>query len=87
MKSLNQIAWDFYHFFTFYSKAKALLAFEFAIVLSDVAHELKLEVTPEIVKKAEDLLVEELGRGSSEKFAASMNVYVLAVLEPKDNDK
>jgi hypothetical protein len=46
---------------------------------------LKIEVTPEMVIKAEDLLLNECLTGTAEKFACNMTAYVLAVLEPNDN--
>ncbi len=61
-----------------------MLAFEFAIVLSDVASQLKVPMTTEIVVEAEKLLEEELGHKTAQDFACSMNVYVLALLKPKD---
>lgn len=70
--------------FSWYGKKKAFLAFEFAIVLSDVASQMKIEMTKEIVIRAENLLEKELGYRSAEHFSCNMNVYILAILEPKD---
>ncbi len=70
--------------FAYYDKSKAMLAFEFAIVLSDVAKELKIEMTPDIVIRAENLLEKELGFKSPIDFACHMSVYALAILEPKE---
>lgn len=67
-----------------FSKKKTLLAFEFGIVLSNVAKQLNIEVTPEIVAQAEKILEKELIYRSSQQFACNMNVYILAVLEPKE---
>ncbi len=67
-----------------YNEKKALLAFEFGIVLSDVASQLKIEMTQEIVIRAEKMLEKELRYNSPEEFACQMNVLVLAILEPKD---
>ncbi len=78
MKKLLQ--WSLSNF----NKKKALLAFEFGVVLSDVAKDLKVEMTKEIVLRAEELLIKELGNNSPEHFACNMNVYSLAILEPKD---
>lgn len=68
----------------FYSKKKLLLSFEFAVVLSDVAKQMNIDMTQDIVMRAEELLLKELGHGSADKFACDMQVFVLAVLEPKD---
>ncbi len=72
------------YYFGKYNQKKVLLAFEFAIVLSDAANQLKIEMTREIVKRAEDLLKKEMEKGTAEDFACQMGVFVLAVLEPKD---
>ncbi len=60
------------------------MAFEFAIVLSDVAKDLKIDMTRDIVLRAEELIVKEFGEHTAEHFACRMNVYALAVLEPKE---
>lgn len=70
--------------FSWYSKKKAMLAFEFAIVLSDVAKDLNITMTKDIVLKAEKLVENELGPKTAKHFACHMNVYALAILEPKD---
>ncbi len=70
--------------FSFYTKKKSVLAFEFGIVLYDVAKELNIPMTQALVLRAEDLLTKELGQNSAEHFACNMNVYAMAVLEPKD---
>ena len=70
--------------FSWYSKKKVLLAFEFAVVLSDVAKQLKIEMTPEIVNRAETLIKNELGPKTASHFAGHMSMYALAILEPKD---
>lgn len=70
--------------FKIYGKKKALLAFEFAVVLSDAAKDLGVPMTKEIVTEAEKIIENELGPKSAENFACNMNVYVLALLKPKD---
>lgn len=67
-----------------FGKKKLLLAFEFGIVLSDVAKDLNIEMTREIVLRAEKLLENEMRHSTASDFACKMNVYTLAVLEPKD---
>lgn len=67
-----------------FSRQKLLLSFEFAIVLSDVAQQLKIEMTRDIVLRAEQLLENEMRHSTAEGFACNMNVYALAVLQPKD---
>lgn len=70
--------------FAYFNKKKTLLAFEFAMILAESAHQLKIEMDREIVVRGENLLLEELGRRSSAHFACHMNVYTLAILKPKD---
>ncbi len=91
MKNLPKMTWSKFFkslkpewHFGKYTEQKAMLAFEFAIVLSDVAHDLKIEMTREIVLRAEDILLLELGNQTAEQFANRMNVLAIAVLEPKE---
>lgn len=70
--------------FSWYSKKKAMLAFEFATVLADTASQLGVPMTRELVAEAEKLLERELGHSTPTHFACNMNVYVLAILKPKD---
>ena len=70
--------------FSWYNKKKTMLAFEFATILADAAKGLNIPMTQEIVIRAENLLEKELGHCTAEHFACNMNVYVLAILEPKD---
>lgn len=77
MKYIRNLIWQL-------TKRKKLLAFEFGIVLSDVAKQLDIEITKEIVERAEIVLEKELAHNSAEQFACNMNVLVLAILEPKD---
>lgn len=67
-----------------FNEQKAIAAFEFAIVLSDAAHDMGIKLTPEIVLRAEDMIPEELGKHSAEHFAAHLKILLLAVLEPQD---
>ncbi len=70
--------------FSWYTKKKTMLAFEFAIVLTDVASQLKIPMTREMVLEAETVIKNELGPCTASQFACNMNVYVLAILKPKD---
>ncbi len=70
--------------FSYFTKQKTILALEFGVVISDVAKNQNIEMTREIVLRAEKLLKEELGKRSAKHFACNMNVYTLAILEPKD---
>ncbi len=70
--------------FSWYGRSKAILAFEFATVLADTASQLDIPMTREIVADAENLIERELGPRTATHFACNMNVYVLAILKPKD---
>lgn len=72
--------WSFNRF----GKKKTLLAFEFGIVLSEALKDLKIDMTKDIVVKTEKLLETQLSTESPETFAGNMNVYILAILEPKN---
>ncbi len=67
-----------------FGKQKAILAFEFAVVLSDTAHELGVSMNKEMILRAEDLIMKELGGHTAEHFACNMSVYALAILEPME---
>ncbi len=67
-----------------YTEQKAILAFEFAVVLSDAAKDMGIPMTREIVLRAEDVLKEELGKRTAEEFSCQMSVLTLAVFEPKE---
>lgn len=65
-----------------YNKKRLILAFEYAIALSDVAREQKIELTPEIIKRAENILLKEWHK-SPERIAVDFTVNILAAFEPK----
>lgn len=67
-----------------FGKQKLLLALEFGVNISEVARELKIEVTPEMVNKAETILLNECRTGTASKFACNMVSYTLAVFEPSE---
>lgn len=65
------------------NKEKLLLAFEMGVVLADVAKAQGVEVTPELVKRMEDIILSEFGHKSASKLACEMNVLLLAAFETK----
>lgn len=71
-------------YFGKYNEQKAILAFEFGIIISDVANRLNVGITKEIVLNAEEILTNEMKKGNAEDFACNMIVLALAVLEPKE---
>ena len=66
----------------FYSKKKLILAFEYAIVINNVAKEQKVDVTMELVRKAEDMILNEFHK-SPERIAIEMLPNVLSIFETK----
>ncbi len=70
--------------FSWYTKKKTILAFEFATVLAETASQLKVPMTRELVLEAEKLIDKELGPKTVENFSCNMTVYILAILKPKD---
>lgn len=67
-----------------FGEQKLRLAFEYAITLSDVAKQLNIEITPEIVDRAEGIILKEFTSKSPERVAIEMIPNILAMLEPKD---
>jgi hypothetical protein len=61
------------------AKNKVLMAFEFAIVVTEVARKMDIEITKELVETAEDILVKEMELGDSTYFAKEMQNLATAV--------
>ena len=68
-------------FFRLYNKEKLLLAFEYGLTISDVAKRQGIELTPEIVKRAENLIEKEFKSQTAEYCATHMVPNILAVFE------
>ncbi len=60
------------------------IAFEFGLVLSEVAKENKIELTGDISKRAEEILIKELKDKGLKKTALSFIPLILAALEVKE---
>lgn len=71
----------------FYGKTKLLLAFEYAIILLSTANEQKVVITPEIIKRAEKILVKEFSSKTPTRLSTEMVPNILAMLEPDDKIK
>ncbi len=65
----------------FYSRQKLLLAFEYALVIADVARTHNVEITPELVKRAEEMLVSEFSKKNPTRLSVDMLPNVLSVFE------
>ena len=64
-----------------YGKKTLKLALEFGLILSEVANEKKVEITPEITEKAEEIFINEIKINGMEKTALNFVPLILAVLE------
>lgn len=66
----------------FHSNKKLLLAFEYGIILAEVARQQGVEVTKEISERAEEIILNEFQRKGAEKLALEMHQNLLAVFQP-----
>ena len=73
-------------FFPFYSEEKLRLAFEYGLSISETAHEMKVELTPEIVTRGEDILVDVCSYETAQDVAVNMVPNILATFEPKEDN-
>lgn len=67
----------------FYGKKKLRLAFEYGLTLSNTMHEMKQELTFDIVSRAEDIMVKEFSTKTASKVACEMTPNLMASIEPK----
>ena len=68
----------------FYGKKTLRIAFEFGLLLSEVAKERGLELTRETSVRAEDILIQELRDNGFRKTALNFTPLILAALEVKE---
>jgi len=66
-----------------YGNKTLKVAFEFGLVLSETAKEMKKELTPEISARAEEILIKELKANGLKKTALNFIPLILAALELK----
>jgi len=65
----------------FYRKRTVELALEFGMLLSEIAKEENVELTPEITQRAEDIFINEIKINGFEKTAINFTPLLLACLE------
>jgi hypothetical protein len=65
-----------------YSRSKLILAFEYAMTIFNVAKEQNVEVTAELTKRAEEMILNEFHK-SPERIAIEMLPNVLSIFETK----
>lgn len=64
-----------------FDREKITLAFEYGLVLSEVANDRKIEITPELVAKAESMLLGEFESQSPTNLAVNMIPNIMSVFE------
>lgn len=64
-----------------FGKKKFLLAIEYAAVLCEVAREQNVEITPELMEKAEAMMLGEFTTHSATNLAVNMIPNILSVFE------
>lgn len=65
----------------FYRKRTVELALEFGLLLSEIAKEENIEITPEITQRAEDIFINEIKINGFKKTAINFTPLLLACLE------
>ena len=68
----------------FFGTKKLRLAFEFGVIMSEVAKGMNMELTPEMVARAEEILLDQSKTKSATEFASQMNACAMAAFEPKE---
>lgn len=64
-----------------FGKKKLLLAFEYATVIADVAHQKEIPVNKELIERAEVMILGEFKSKSASRLATEMIPNVLSVFE------
>ena len=60
---------------------KLLLSFEYGVILSQVAKDRGVELTPEIVKRAEGVIIDAFCRYNPTQLAVEMEPIILSIFE------
>lgn len=64
-----------------YNNKKLKLSFEYGLILAKTAQDLKIELTPEIIKRAEEVIINEFKTRNSTQLACDMVPVLLAIFE------
>ncbi len=64
-----------------FGRKKLLLAFEYGVILSQVAKDRGIEITPEMIQKAETMIENEARTRSTSKMATDMEPNILSIFE------
>lgn len=65
----------------FFGRKKLLLAFEYGLLISEVAKSQKVEITAELVEKAEKMLVGEAMTQTAQHMAVNITPNILSAFE------
>jgi len=77
--------WKLLPKFPLFGKKKLLLAFEYGVVLAEVAQKQGIEMTPELIKKAEIMIENEFRNESLSRLSGTMIINILSVFELDTN--
>lgn len=66
-----------------YSQKKLVMAFEYGLVLSEVAKDRKLDLDPQVVARLEEIIKKEFTKKSYTQIALGMVPNILASFETK----
>jgi hypothetical protein len=64
-----------------YRSKKLLLAFEWGVILADVAKKQGVELTPEIIARAEEIILKEFKTKNASQLAGEMEIILLSIFE------
>ncbi len=84
MKTINllkEIKTIILMFFGIFRHKKLLLSFEYGVIISQVAKEQNIELTPEIIKRAENVIMDSFCRYSPQELSVEMLPIILSIFE------
>lgn len=64
-----------------FGRKKLLLSFEYGVVMAETAQKMKVEMTPELIEKAERMIEGEFTRKSAENLAGQIVPNILSAFE------
>lgn len=64
-----------------FGKKKLVLSFEYGVVLAQTALENKVELTPELIAKAEEMILGEFQKGDPTRLAVDMIPNIISIFE------
>jgi len=65
----------------FFGEKKLKLAFEYGMMIANTAHEMEYEITPELMERAEVMLMGEFSSQTAEQLAIDMGPNILSAFE------